>query len=174
LFVYYHIDLKRWQIKPFVKPSIITLTWHSIQNTIYLTYNIHYPWLLSLSSYRRITADTSFWPKMRLTIGQSFYNSLPNRLIMRIVTGNYFIRGNTIISIDLCTKLLWSESTYFKVSRTFRLDVVVSNTNKLILYTSTGHSCRYDQSGQYGCKQNLGSTCINLCLIYFQRVDILY
>jgi len=54
-------------------------------------------------------------------------------------------RLRIIISVDLCTKLLYSESTFFKVSRTFRLDVVIFNTNKLVLYTSTGHSCRYDQ-----------------------------
>jgi len=81
-------------------------------------------------------------------------------------------RLRIIISVDLCTKLLYSESTFFKVSRTFRLDVVIFNTNKLVLYTSTGHSCRYDQSGQYGCKRNLESTCINLCLIYFPYVIV--
>jgi len=83
---------------------------NAFYNNLDLAFNSNLIYLSSLAFvFIRITitaGDTSFWPKMRLTIGQSFYNSLPNRLIMRIVTGNYFIRGNTIISIDLCTKLL--------------------------------------------------------------------
>src|SRR6185312_4784017 len=33
-------------------------------------------------------------------------------------------------------------------------------------------SCKYDHSGQYGCKRNLGSTCKSLCLIYFPYVIV--